>query len=65
MAQVQVGRGRVEAGLHTQRAAAFQTLAQFIRLEDLIGATADQGKGFINRGHAKNSRLRRQKHEWC
>jgi len=50
---VQVGGGGVEAGLHTQRATAFQTLAQFIHFEDFVGSAADQGKGFINRGHAK------------
>jgi hypothetical protein len=51
MAQVQVGRGGVEAGLDPQRAAFLQARTQILELEDLVGTAADQGKGFFNRGH--------------
>jgi predicted transcriptional regulator len=50
---VQVRGGGIEASLHAQRATTLQALAQFIQLEDFIGSAADQGKGFINGGHAK------------
>ena len=51
VAQVQVGRSGVEAGLDPQRAAFLQARAQILELEDLVGTAADQGKGFFNRGH--------------
>ncbi len=51
VAQVQVRRGGVEAGLDAQRAAFLQARAQILELEDLVGTAADQGKGFFNRGH--------------
>ena len=42
VAEVQVGGGRVEAGLDPQRAAELEPGLQFVGLEDLVGAAADQ-----------------------
>jgi hypothetical protein len=42
---VQVGRGRVEAGLDPQRAAQLQAGGQFLALEDFVAAAGDQVEG--------------------
>ena len=48
VADVQVRRGRVEAGLDAQRAARLAGgRVQFLALEDLVGAAADQFKGVL------------------
>ena len=50
VAEVQVGRGRVEADL--DRAAAGRSRAacfQLVALEDFVGATADQVQGCLGR----------------
>ena len=54
VAQVQVGRGRVEAGLDPQRPALGQARGQFVDLEDFVGAAGDQFKGLaggVGLGH--------------
>ena len=42
MADMQVRRGRVEAGFDAQRPAQLEAGLQLFALEDFIGATADQ-----------------------
>jgi hypothetical protein len=52
MAQVQVGRGRVETGLDPQRPAGLEPGLQFLALEDLVGSAADQFQGVVD-GHGR------------
>ncbi len=41
MAQMQIGRGRIEARLHAQRPAKFQSRLQFFEFDDFLGAARD------------------------
>jgi len=50
---LQVGRGRVEAGLDPQRAALLQAGGQFLALEDFVAAAGDQVEGVLVVGHRK------------
>ena len=57
MTQVQVRGGGVETGLHPQGAPQLQARLEFFGLDDFVGATADQGKGFCG-GQGKVFRVR-------
>jgi hypothetical protein len=46
---MKIGCRRVEPRLHAQRATQLQARLQFFGLEDFVGTTADQGKGFSGR----------------
>jgi hypothetical protein len=51
MAEVEVGRGRVEAGLDAQRAAGFQFFDQFGLDQQFVGAALDQRQLGVDLGH--------------
>jgi hypothetical protein len=42
VAEVEVGRGRVEARLHAERPAELEPGQELVALDDLVGAAADQ-----------------------
>jgi hypothetical protein len=52
MAQVQIRRRRIEAGLDAQRPAAFQPLDQVFPLDDFVGATRNRGQRLLKLAHA-------------
>ncbi len=51
MTQVQIRGGGIKARLDSQRAAAGDALAQFVFLNDLIRATAQQRQLFVHLDH--------------
>ena len=51
VAEVQVGRGRVEAGLDAQRAAGFEFFDQFGLDQQFVGAALDQRQLGVDLGH--------------
>jgi hypothetical protein len=53
--QVQVGRGRVEAGLDAQRPTAFQSLDQLLALDDFVSAARNRSQRVVKLAHERFS----------
>ena len=51
VADVQIGRGRIEAGLDAQRTAELEPRLELLGLEDFLGAAADGFEGMCEIGH--------------
>ncbi len=51
VAEVQIRRRRIEAGLDAQRAAELQARLELLALDDLVGAAADQIERVLQIGH--------------
>ena len=60
VAEMQVGRGRIEAGLDPQRTPFLEARFQFFALEQFFAAAGDQGEGLLDGGFGHGGFLNTQ-----